>query len=230
MTRFYAGRNCCQERFLGDHEFFVTSRWLANGSVFWQVILSIFEKSLPKTSSVPRRMRLSRLAGLAIALLFGASVAERLRAQDSGRLGPTSLSLPRLFANGMVVQREKPVAVWGWAAPGAKVTVDFRGKRVALRAIERRHMAGERSLGRQAARSNWLSSPERADRVPRRARRRRVGRVGPIEHGVQAVAGGEWRAKQIAAAHDRLLRQFKVPNSWSNTPEDDVVGGELDAG
>src|SRR4051812_48091741 len=86
----------------------------------------MFEKSLPETSPVPPRMRLSRLVCPAIALLLGTSLAECLRAQDSGR--PASLSLPRLFANGMVVQRDKPVAVWGWVAPGAMVTVFFRDK------------------------------------------------------------------------------------------------------
>jgi sialate O-acetylesterase len=37
----------------------------------------------------------------------------------------------------------------------------------------------------------------------------------------QAANGGQ----TIAAADDRLLRQFKVPTSWSNTPEDDLAGG-----
>ena len=28
----------------------------------------------------------------------------------------------------MVLQRDKPAAVWGWAAPGEKVTVSFAGQ------------------------------------------------------------------------------------------------------
>jgi sialate O-acetylesterase len=32
-------------------------------------------------------------------------------------------------------------------------------------------------------------------------------------------------AEAVAGANDRLLRQFKVPISWSNTPEDDLSGG-----
>jgi sialate O-acetylesterase len=35
------------------------------------------------------------------------------------------LKLPALFSDGMVLQRDQPVAVWGWADPGADVTVSF---------------------------------------------------------------------------------------------------------
>jgi len=33
-----------------------------------------------------------------------------------------------LFQSNMVLQRDKPVDVWGWSAPGDKVTVTFAGK------------------------------------------------------------------------------------------------------
>lgn len=35
------------------------------------------------------------------------------------------LSLPGVFGDNMVLQREQAVPVWGWAAPGEKVTVRF---------------------------------------------------------------------------------------------------------
>jgi sialate O-acetylesterase len=35
------------------------------------------------------------------------------------------LRLPNIFGDGMVLQREKPVAVWGWADPSQKVVVTF---------------------------------------------------------------------------------------------------------
>jgi sialate O-acetylesterase len=39
--------------------------------------------------------------------------------------GPASadVKLPAIFGNGMVLQREMPVPVWGWDAPGTEVTV-----------------------------------------------------------------------------------------------------------
>ncbi len=42
--------------------------------------------------------------------------------------------LPAVFGDHMVLQRELPVPVWGWAAPGEKVTVTFAGASVATTA------------------------------------------------------------------------------------------------
>jgi sialate O-acetylesterase len=36
--------------------------------------------------------------------------------------------LPRLISDGMVLQRDKPIRVWGWADEGEQVTVSFAGK------------------------------------------------------------------------------------------------------
>ena len=38
------------------------------------------------------------------------------------------LCVHNLFQSNMVLQRDKPVAVWGWAAPGEQVTVSFAGQ------------------------------------------------------------------------------------------------------
>lgn len=38
------------------------------------------------------------------------------------------LRLAHIFQNHMVLQREKPVPVWGWSDPGSKVTVRFAGQ------------------------------------------------------------------------------------------------------
>ncbi|MBD0289265.1 MAG: sialate O-acetylesterase, partial [Flavisolibacter sp.] len=36
--------------------------------------------------------------------------------------------LPKILGNNMVLQREKPVPIWGWAAPGQQITVSFAGQ------------------------------------------------------------------------------------------------------
>jgi sialate O-acetylesterase len=38
------------------------------------------------------------------------------------------VSLPRLLSDGAVLQREKPLSIWGWADEGEKVSVTFAGK------------------------------------------------------------------------------------------------------
>ncbi len=44
------------------------------------------------------------------------------------------LCVSNVFQTNMVVQRDKPVTVWGWAAPGEEVTVKFAGQSVAATA------------------------------------------------------------------------------------------------
>lgn len=40
----------------------------------------------------------------------------------------SQVRLPQLVSDGMVLQRGEKINVWGWASPGEKVTVAFRGK------------------------------------------------------------------------------------------------------
>ncbi len=45
----------------------------------------------------------------------------------------SDVKLPSLVSNGMVLQRDMPVKIWGWGNPGEKVNVTFKGKK--MRAI-----------------------------------------------------------------------------------------------
>jgi len=47
----------------------------------------------------------------------------------SGLGAHATVRLPALVGDHMVLQRNAPVPVWGWAAPGEQVTVSFRGQR-----------------------------------------------------------------------------------------------------
>lgn len=38
------------------------------------------------------------------------------------------IKLPRLISNGMVLQRDKPLQIWGWASPSEKVSITFQDK------------------------------------------------------------------------------------------------------
>jgi sialate O-acetylesterase len=40
----------------------------------------------------------------------------------------SQVKLPRLVSDGMVLQRDAKTNIWGWAAPGEKLTVNFNGK------------------------------------------------------------------------------------------------------
>ncbi len=45
-----------------------------------------------------------------------------------------TVRLPALVASHMVLQRERPLLLWGWAAPGERVSLTFRGKTYAATA------------------------------------------------------------------------------------------------
>lgn len=38
------------------------------------------------------------------------------------------IRLPQLISDGMVLQRDVPITIWGWAGPGEKITIKFKGK------------------------------------------------------------------------------------------------------
>jgi sialate O-acetylesterase len=136
-----------------------------------------------------------------------------------------ALRLPRLFADGMVIQREADIPVWGWAAPRAAVNVNFRGRSATATAdangrwkvmlppasaggpFELRIASGATQLALRDVLVGdvWIASGQ-----------------SNMEF---TVSSGKDAAREIAAAHDPLVRQFKVPVSWSNAPIADVTGG-----
>jgi sialate O-acetylesterase len=46
----------------------------------------------------------------------------------SGGLARADVTLPSIIGDGMVLQRDMPAPIWGWADPGEKVTVSFGGQ------------------------------------------------------------------------------------------------------
>lgn len=44
-----------------------------------------------------------------------------------------AITLPRLVRDSMVLQREAPVKIWGWATPGEKVSIQFNGRQLNTR-------------------------------------------------------------------------------------------------
>lgn len=46
------------------------------------------------------------------------------------------VTLPRLLNDGAILQRDKPLTIWGWATEGEKVIVNFAGKEKSTQAVE----------------------------------------------------------------------------------------------
>ena len=137
-----------------------------------------------------------------------------------------AVELPRIFADGMVLQRDQPVRVWGQAAPGARVRVAFAGRDASTQA---------------AADGRWsLALPAQTAGGPH---------VMRIDDGTQprvlrgVLVGDVWLASgqsnmewpiaqsadpevEAARATDPQIRHFKIPKSWSGEPQAQLEGGE----
>jgi sialate O-acetylesterase len=89
-----------------------------------------------KVVSSFRRIQLMQIpklvacVGLMAAGLFTPLAAEKMPRKDVVEVPAIGdgLSLNNLFQSNMVIQRDKPVSLWGWADPSEKVTVMLAGK------------------------------------------------------------------------------------------------------
>jgi sialate O-acetylesterase len=152
------------------------------------------------------------LAWLGALLLFSPSAQARVE-------------LPLLFSDGAVVQRDRPLPVWGWASPGAKIEVEFDGR--SATAIAAKDGAWRTQLPAHKAGGPYVLRV-RGDGE--------VVAVNDVLVGDVWLASGqsnmEWPLSQakdarqaIASANDPLIRHFKVPKSWSEKPETRLAGG-----
>ena len=141
------------------------------------------------------------------------------RGQESG------VRMPRIFSNGMVLQRGQPIAIWGWSAPHSEMVV---------------RLASSSARARADARGAWsVLLPARSAGGPFHVVVRAgadslvlsdvlVGDVwvasgqSNMEFEVKSAANA---ADAIATANDATIREFKIPNSWADTPEQDLAGG-----
>ncbi|MRR20091.1 sialate O-acetylesterase [bacterium] len=134
--------------------------------------------------------------------------------------------LPRLISDGMILQRDAGIKIWGWAAPGEAVTVAFTGNKYETRAdasgewmVKLPPMQAGGPFVMQIDASNsitvsdiligdvWLCSGQSNMELP-------VRRVRPLYE------------PEIAAAANNSIRSFIVPKVYSfKEPLDDLSGG-----
>jgi sialate O-acetylesterase len=134
--------------------------------------------------------------------------------------------LPQLISDGMVLQRDLPVNVWGWAAPAEKIKVEFNGKKYAA-------VAGPDSIWRVRLDATKAGGPYTMD-------------IRAVNHITlkDILVGDVWLcsgqsnmvhqmklhsvryADEIADAHYPEIRQFWVPTLTNlQGPRGDLPGG-----
>jgi len=135
------------------------------------------------------------------------------------------LSVSRLIGDGMVMQRDAVVPLWGQAAPDAEVRVTFDGMVHTARADASGRWRVELAA-RQAGGPFELTIASGTDQLV----------VRDVLFGDVWIASGqsnmEWTVadsrnaeQEIASATDRRIRHFKVPLSWAEQPEEELAGG-----
>ncbi len=139
-----------------------------------------------------------------------------------------NIMLPKIFGDNMVLQRSKPIAIWGWAAPGEKVTVQFNkqtkntiagaaGKWMVSLAAENAggpfeltvKGSNEIDIKNILVGEVWVCSGQSNMEMP-------IEGWGKINNYQQEIAGANYP----------MIRHFKVPNTTSTKLKDDLAGGD----
>lgn len=133
--------------------------------------------------------------------------------------------LPVLVRDSMVLQRDVPLPLWGWAAPGETVRVRFRGKSYKTNTASNGHW--RLKLAPQTAGGPFTMHIEGKNRVA--LKEVLVGDVwlcagqSNMEHSLQLHDSRY--AADIAAAHYPQIRQFRVPQAAALTGPQAQGGG-----
>jgi sialate O-acetylesterase len=139
------------------------------------------------------------------------------------------IKLPKLLSDNMVLQRHKPIRIWGWASANEKVTVAFN------------HQTKSTSADTSG---KWqvMLKPENAGgpfQVLVKGKNEIIIIKNVLVGEVWVCSGqsnmempiADWGKinnyeQEIAEAEYPLIRHFKVPKSLSTSLKDDVSGGE----
>ena len=140
--------------------------------------------------------------------------------------GVQAVELPRVFADGMVLQRGHAIPVWGVAEPGARVAVSFDGAQVETRADG--NGAWRVMLPAREAGGPFVLKVDDGS-APRELRDVLVGDVW-LASGQSnmewPIADSDDAQAEIARATDPEIRHFKVPKTWAGLPQWQLAGGE----
>jgi sialate O-acetylesterase len=141
------------------------------------------------------------------------------------RAPAAQLRLSTLVGDGMVMQRDARVTIWGWADPGDEVTVTFNRRTYAARADAAGHWTV--TLPPLAAGGPYdMTVARKAERVE--VRDILVGDVWVCSGQSNmewVVADSKDATQEIAGTHDPRIRHFKVPRGWAETPTDTLAAG-----
>lgn len=135
------------------------------------------------------------------------------------------VELPKLVSDGMVLQRDAEVRLWGWASPGEAVRINFKDQQYQATATENgdweirlKDLKAGGPYQMQIAASNqivldsvyigdvWLCSGQSNMEIP-------MSRVAPLYE------------EEIASANNQYIRYFEVPKEYDLSKEREKISG-----
>ena len=137
-----------------------------------------------------------------------------------------ALSLPHFFSDHMVLQRERDVAIWGEASPGAGVSVVFKGAKASVTADDDGKWRASIASGKADAKGARLSVSSGGESVT----------INDVLVGEVWIASGQSNMyftmnrvpgyEGLLARSDHPgLRMFNAPLVTAVEPQDDIEGG-----
>jgi sialate O-acetylesterase len=136
-----------------------------------------------------------------------------------------NIRLPKIFGDNMVMQRDQPSYIWGWADPKEKITVRF-------------HNQVKKTTADKSGKWKITLDPETAGGPFQiNIAGKNAINISNVLVGDVWVCSGqsnmEWTLRnsnnaqqEINEANYPQIRHFKVPNTVATEPKDDISGGE----
>lgn len=135
------------------------------------------------------------------------------------------IKLPHIFGDNMVLQREKPITVWGWAKAKEKVTIKFHDQTKTTVADK----AGKWSVKLDAEKAGGPYTLIVSGKNSVTLTNILVGEVwicsgqSNMEWPVRMASNA---AQEIAEANYPQIRHIKIPNVVASTPQADFASGD----
>lgn len=140
----------------------------------------------------------------------------------AGAAAFANVRLPKLFGDSMVLQRDKPIPVWGWASAGETVAIQFHNQKKTARA------------GRDGKWKVTLNPETAGGPYTLLVKGKNTVTLNDVLVGDVWVCSGqsnmEWpvaasnnAVQEIASANNPQIRHFKVVNSVAETPREDLL-------
>jgi len=135
------------------------------------------------------------------------------------------VTLPGIFTGNMVIQRDRPVQIWGRADPGEKIKVSFNGQNAATKTSEEGSWIIQlKSMPASANEQNLIVESKHNDIILENVL---IGDVwicsgqSNMVWPMRRLSAGEEECEQ---ANYRFLRMFTVTNEMALIPQDDLEG------